>query len=96
MIAALRRRCAKDRLTNVAVADRIGVSEGAVRFWRKNGRAPKNLLAKRALAAFLGMEMPAEPPRVKRRWPCPAPKHPPRKSKGIMRLYINGVTGRQK
>jgi len=96
MIAALDRRCERDRLTNVAVAEKIGVSEGAVRFWRKIGRPPKSLLARRALAAFLGLELPALETPVRRAWPCPAPKHPPRKSKGVMRAYVNGVTGRNK
>lgn len=54
MIAALNARMERERLSNVAAAKQIGVTEGAVRLWRKMRRAPKPGLSRKALAAWLG------------------------------------------
>lgn len=53
MIADLNRRMEAGRLTNVAVAKELGVTEGTIRFWRFRKRVPRNLLVREALERFL-------------------------------------------
>ena len=56
LAVALARYAARTRETNVQIARRLDVTEGAVRLWRKNGRCPKNRLVRNALRKLLGME----------------------------------------
>jgi len=53
MILALNARMERTRMTNVALADKLGVHEATVRFWRKRRRVPKNRLVREALERFL-------------------------------------------